>query len=486
MCDLLRPTLTGLAFALVAVVAGCKPPAVGPVHTAPAAVAPASCMATTSGTAPDSVSIAVSMDVSALHAPAPRNAAERFVFAQLYETLLRIDCTGRIVGGLAQSWSADASGRRWTLTLREGARFWNGDPVTARAVVEAWQEARGDTSRVVSLARRLADSAIVTDERTIIVALADTSPAVLADPGLAVHRSRVDSSWPEGSGSYRVVPAPDSRASILSLVPVTPGSAPRVTVRITRDADARDQIDAGVHLLLSDDPRAIRYAASRADYVSLPLAWERVYVVAVPRRDAGGGPVTATDSLRRSLARDAVRAEARAAAPPFWWEELSRCALPVAPNAGLAAGLATNVVYDRADSVARQLAARVAALASLADSGRASIAGPVSLPHERIAAGARATITGLTAEGLWAALRAGSGLATIVALPAHSVAPCEDIAALASHAPWIVGSGHTLELTPLIETRARALVRRDGLSLMTDDRGVLRIVPGASAGARVP
>jgi hypothetical protein len=475
-----------MAVALVAVVTACTPPAAVPAPIGSVVAAPVSCTATTSAAPPESVSVALSMDVSSSHAPAPHNAAEAFVFAQLYETLLRVDCTGRVVGGLAQSWNADGSGRRWTLTLREGARFWNGDPLTARAVVDAWQAAREDSSRTAALARRLADSTTVVDERTIVVALTDTSPAVLTDARLAVSRSRVGSPWPEGTGAYRVMQAPDNRAGVVSLLPLLAGSAPHVTVRMTRDADARDQIDAGVHLLLTDDPRVVRYAASRADYVSLPLAWEHVYVVAVPRRDVSGSPVTASESLRRSLAQDAVRAEARAAVPPYWWDDRSRCGLPARPDREVAIGFHSNIIYDRADSVARQLAARLAALASVADSSRTTVAAPVSLPRERIASGARATITGLAPEGLSSALRTGSGLAFVIALPTHSVAPCDDIAVLTAQAQWIVGSGHALELTPLIETRARALVRRDGLSLVADDRGILRIVAGAPAGARAP
>jgi hypothetical protein len=442
-------------------------------------------MATTSAAAPESVSVALSMDVTPSHAPAPQNAAERFVFAQLYGTLLRIDCTGRVIGGLAQSWTPDASGKRWTLILREDARFWNGDPVTARAVLEAWREARGDTSRVMSLARRLADSATVMDERTIIVALADTSPAVLADLGLAVHRSRVDSPWPEGSGSYRVIPAPDSRASILSLVPVTPGSAPQVTVRITRDADTRDQIDAGMHLLLTDDPRVVRYAATRADYVSLPLAWERVYVVAVPRRDTSEAPAAASDALRSSLAQDAVRAEARAATPPYWWDEVSRCEIPTARSMEIVVSPDLHISYDRSDPVARQLAERLAALASSPDASHTTaVPPPVSVPRDQLARGARATVAGLTPRELEIRFRLGGDLAIVIALPSRSLAPCIDTAALMSGAPWIAASGSIVALAPLIETRARALVRRDGLSLIADDRGVLRIVAGASAGAR--
>lgn len=38
-------------------------------------------------------------------APVPRNRAERLVFAQLYETLVRVDCNGAAAPGLASQWT---------------------------------------------------------------------------------------------------------------------------------------------------------------------------------------------------------------------------------------------------------------------------------------------------------------------------------------------------------------------------------------------
>src|SRR2546430_16759011 len=37
--------------------------------------------------------------------------------SELYETLIRVDCAGRVLPGLAQSW--EGSGDRWTFTLRD-------------------------------------------------------------------------------------------------------------------------------------------------------------------------------------------------------------------------------------------------------------------------------------------------------------------------------------------------------------------------------
>ncbi|MGH7552076.1 MAG: ABC transporter substrate-binding protein, partial [Longimicrobiales bacterium] len=75
--------------------------------------------------------------VDPANAPRPRNRAERLVFSQVYETLVRVDCEGRVVPGLAESWIRQPRGDEWLFTLRGDARFHDGAPVTARDVVES-------------------------------------------------------------------------------------------------------------------------------------------------------------------------------------------------------------------------------------------------------------------------------------------------------------------------------------------------------------
>ena len=72
------------------------------------------------------------------NAPRPSNASERLLFRQLYETLVRVDCMGRVRPGLAASWRLDGDGRTWIVTLREGARFSDGTAVTAADVRAGW------------------------------------------------------------------------------------------------------------------------------------------------------------------------------------------------------------------------------------------------------------------------------------------------------------------------------------------------------------
>src|SRR5215831_5454817 len=53
-----------------------------------------------------------------------------------YNTLLRVDPTDRtatrIVGDLAESWSASRDGRTYTFTLRRGVRFHDGSELSSR------------------------------------------------------------------------------------------------------------------------------------------------------------------------------------------------------------------------------------------------------------------------------------------------------------------------------------------------------------------
>ena len=73
------------------------------------------------------------------HAPLPATEAERHVFRNLYETLVRVDCSGRVEPGLASAWEAYDGGRYWVFQIRDGAMFWDGTPVDPTAVMLSWR-----------------------------------------------------------------------------------------------------------------------------------------------------------------------------------------------------------------------------------------------------------------------------------------------------------------------------------------------------------
>jgi hypothetical protein len=194
-------------------------------------------------------------------------------------------------------------------------------------------------------------------------------------------------------------------------------------VRLIDARAARDALDSGIDVLVTADPAAVSYAATRPEYESAPLPWSRLYLLVLPRGRGGSG---GGDDLRADLAANAVRVDARPA-------QSHGCGA-VAPVIG--SGSRARIVYADDDSVARALAERLVALAP-----RAGDLVPLTLAQVGDTIRAR----GDPADSLPAALAGGQDVGYIVsvAFPAESP-PCP-------MAPGIL---------PLIETRPHAIVRR--------------------------
>ena len=389
---------------------------------------------------PDTLVIGVSGAVDPAHAPIPGSDAERILFRQLYETLIRIDCAGQARPGLADSWSPSESGKRWTFTLRDGAAFWDGSTVTAADVIASWQ------SRV--LARPLAFEVAAEGERVIGVQLREpmsTVPLMFADPGLAVTRAVPDRDWPAGTGTYTA----DTSAGRVIVTPFRGGGRPVLVLRSSDTGDVRDLLDAGVDLLVTDDPAALSYAADRPGTTATPLPWDRTYVLL-----GVAGVPGISDVQRAGLARDAVRVAARPAmaASQFWWFAFETCRDTPPPFAGSPPPRSSrgSLAYADDDRPARDLAERLVAL------------GLVS-----------ARALGMPATDFAAALAAGGSSHYVVSLPRTTLDPCADVRRLLGRAPWLAAPGAGLE--PLVDTRRHIIVRRGAAAFTVDWDGVLRV-----------
>jgi hypothetical protein len=397
------------------------------------------------GSPAESASVVFTWPIDPTNAPRASSLAERFVVAHAYETLLRVDCLRRPTSGLAKSWVPVNGNLR--LVLRSDARFWNGDVVRASDVVASWRT----TGRAASaaLARRFADASTAVDDSTLDISMPGLSAVTLGDPELAVVRRSGQMRWPEGTGAYRLT----TRGSTLVLLPVGNATPPRLTIHSATETDARDLIDTGVDLLLTDSPALATYAATRGDVASIPLAWHRTWVIVTPQRtplapDSVASLMTHTLAFRSALARDAVRADARPAEPPFWWGDSTGC---LTGREGVAARGwgSSRVAYPRDEPVARALAERLVALA--ASSRSSSRDSALTLLAPALAeAGARATTVGLEPIAFWSALRNGSELAFVFPLDRASLTHCVDVRGA---------------IAPLIDTRVTVVVRRDRLGL---------------------
>ena len=400
------------------------------------------------------------------NAPRPTNPSERLLFSQVYETLVRVDCMGRVQPGLASSWRLDErSGFLWIVTLRENARFSDGTSVTAADVRAGWIR-DGTDRQFPSYVSRLIAGVDIVDDRTLAIQLStfrSDAPAALAHPALAGVRRVTGSPWPLGTRSNRLTPGGDTVRTVgRSELTIDRTDLPPLRFLLA-PGDPRDLLDAGVDLLLTRDPATLDYAALLPHLQRVPLAWQRTYIFLTPART----PLSPSPSenARQALAADAVRGEARGAQGPFWFDT-SGCQIPTAERSPRVP--TPRIVYDATDEVARDLAGRFVALA-LAPGSAATSFIETLLPNQPRLAFEHPT--GLTGDALAKARREGTDAGYIVPVQSRPLEPCSELDALKESVPWI----GPWTILPLVDTRLQAVVRRGRSGLTTEFDGTVLI-----------
>ncbi len=408
-----------------AFLAACAHPRVGVTPStggAPREVSDESCLLSTGNVSSHAATITIGLSdsVDPRHAPFPRNDAERLVFRHLYERPIRVDCDNHPRAELVDKWDKEDGGRRWTLRLRDDAKFWDGVPVTAQDVVFG----KGGAGFTLG----------APENRVVAVTLAkpqDDVPTVLGDPGLAITRPAPDSSWAIGTGTYWATSATTTAQEIRAHTP----RGDTLVFKFAASGDPRDLLDAGVDLLLTRD-RALRdYAATLPNHAVVTLPWDRTYVYVTA--EAGS---TRFDGLEQS-----VRVEARRAEGGFWWLDLKACGIGSKSASSPPASIGTKrILYPRTDPTARELAGRLAALT-------------------------HAVATGRSPDDFNNALDAGRDWGYVVALP--RVAPDVCRAAKDLLPTW------PASFTALVDTRATAIVRRGVARWVVDQDGTVHLLP---------
>jgi hypothetical protein len=451
----MRPSsATGvIAYVLTLCSAACRSTGTG---TAPPAAPPNQC-AVVPGPTPPSLTFAIANPVGFSHAPGPRNASEQLVFRQLYETLVTIDCAGAVRPGLATSWSAAEGGRVWLFRLRPGASFWDGTPVTPSAIAASWANNPHALASIVSVTP--------SDETTLRVDLGQRAvdPQLFAHPQLAVSRNDGSSPWPIGSAPFRPIEASTSALRLSAM-------DGQRTVEFRIIPDTRRALDTGVDALVSGDAATLEYARALPGYALTPLPWSRTYVL-VARAETGDTITPPLDAVA-ALARDAVRADARPAEPPFWWRN-PECA-PAQTAASAAPTRGRTIAYPRNDAFARALAERIVALAWPVSRAPAWLSAVLPLT----ASGQPPTATALDPPAQLDALRNGTALALIAPLPRPAGSAC--VAGLSTDSVALALAGGPYRIIPLLDARSYLIHRASSGSLLVDGDGTLRI------GARTP
>jgi hypothetical protein len=294
---------------------------------------------------------------------------------------------------------------------------------------------------------RLVESVTETDDRTLAIRLHSPRvdmPLSLAHPDLAIAKSTTGAAWPLGTRAGLVA---DGRTSVISLTRDNSD-----TLRfLVAPGDPRDLLDRGVDLLLTRNREALDYSATLPSFESTPLAWGRTHVLLTPGR-ARGAPML-SDDQRESLARDAVRGEARGARGPFWWHGLTDCAATGAAGPPTRSLFTPRIVYNASDDVARDVAERLVGLARAGSPGAAPFLNGL-LPDRPRRTYQRSS--GLIGELAAQARRVGTDAGYLVALDSHPIDPCRDLQLLTADAPWLDPE----TIVPLVETRLHAIVRR--------------------------
>ena len=217
---------------------------------------------------------------------------------------------------------------------------------------------------------------------------------------------------------------------------------------------------------MTREPAALTYAATLGQYDSIPLPWSRSYVFL----SRASGPATALPQpLRQKLAEDAVPGEAQGSTYDFSaaWDGCAAEATSAAsaPPQRPGASQSRRIVHDQSDPVARALAERIVVLASTRSAGNAPlIAALLQSDLSRTLQTAA-----LPAAVLPSALMRGDDAGYVIALEKFN--GCAEVTALREQAAWLTRDNPV----PLVDTRARALLRKGRSGPTIDWDGALRI-----------
>ena len=278
-----------------------------------------------------------------------------------------------------------------------------------------------------------------------------------AAPALSVR-------WQDDSAAqpHRLVPTEQtSGLPVLRIASLEPG------------VDARDAIDRGADLLITQDPDVVRYAAVRGDRLIVPLPARWTYgMLTIADESRVHATQRLTDgelqAFRESLTRDVVPAAAVAARDDTSSAPVG-CSMAISSPRDGSAGGARRLVHRADDPVARALAERLVSLATR----------PGDAAGRLLAAGERPIVaTGMDSAAFAAALSAGGSSAFLIAWPSSHGDACASLGSGRGEAQRSSkdGAAPAAQVTALIDAAAWAIVRQGAAGLMRDAAGEARLV----------
>ena len=150
-------------------------------------------------------------------------AIPQVLLYNVYETLVRVNDSGKLVGLLAKSWKLSDDGLRLTFRLDPNARFASGARVTSAAVKASLERMRGASASPVNQANLAAIKAIHTpDDSTVILDLSNRDNFLLfnlaSTSGVVIDPATKDlATRPQGSGPYGVTEFTPGHLSLIHI-----------------------------------------------------------------------------------------------------------------------------------------------------------------------------------------------------------------------------------------------------------------------------
>ena len=442
--------------------------------------------------------------VEPAHVPAAVNDSEDLVFRQLYETLVQVDCDGRILPGLASSWESRDFGRTWVFTLRDSAYFSDGTPVTPAQIRDAWIASRlkpfvpgrpGPWSWIRN------DAVRVSGPRQITVRLSSAPPnqaGFFSHPDLAVWKPTSD--WAIGTGAYRVSPGSVTWSFELEPNPSHPfvgRGKSTLDFSVHNGSDPRDVLSK-TDVMLLESKSALSYAKDLGDFQTYPLAWNRTYVLVSPHYSGTRTQSTEWSELRTELSEHIVDADAR---PATSLSGSKTCALPrnitstpvasqdvvaLDPDGG------HQLVYQDGDLDAKKLAERLVALAADPSKDGKVLLGALDPPS----GAANAVAVQLVPPAYATSLQAGDRWSYLVCIERTYTDPCLDAAAFSGSLRWLAarvnaarprsGSALVVSGIPLLSARNHVALRRGVAGVVQDWDGTLCLAGAGRNGVEAP
>lgn len=122
---------------------------------------------------PLTVTVAIAAEPLRLDPHDARDAPSSLINFHLYDRLLELDADGKVMPGLARAWRISPDGKEYTLELRSGVRFHDGEPLTAAAVVANFQRLLSPDTTLAraELIRPYVASVAAVDEATVVIRL---------------------------------------------------------------------------------------------------------------------------------------------------------------------------------------------------------------------------------------------------------------------------------------------------------------------------